>query len=394
MAVLDTIAPEAKEHADRIGEADLVVALPFCQTREQLDSAVESLRPVAPALLPNGKTVILHPDSAIAPAEANAEQPAADATFHLFPYPMPPMGSTHEQSLDQGLRSLVQVGRALGARTFVMMASDASPDGLRRLAEPVLNNGYDLAVPFYAHRKFDSLINTGIVYPLTRAMYGARLRYPMAADLALSARLAEKYLQPQAPAGQPPSGWITLKAICAGLQVCQVNREAAPAPSGPEPADLSTSLAEVLGSLFLDLERDAAFWQKVRGSQPVRTFGMPGRVDAESASADVHDMIERFQRGCSDLLDIWAAALSPATLLDLKRLARLPMDQFRLADGLWVHVLYDFILGHRQRVIEQRTFTSRHDSDLPCLGGVVRAGSSRFFARRGRRSRGEIMRGI
>ena len=351
MAVLDTIAPEAKERADRVGEADLVVALPSCQSRELLDSVVSSLRPVLPDLLPNGKAVFLYPDTAVASTGGNGDLPAADESLQLFPYAMLPVERYNEQSLDQGLRSLLQVGRTLGAKICVMMGSETSPDSLRNLAEPVLNDGFDLGVPLYARHKFDSLINSGIVYPLTRALYGARLHYSMAADLAISPRLAEKYLQ--APHGQPDSGWITTKAVCAGLQVCQVNRGFSPAPSVSESADVSASLAQVLSALFLDAERYAGCWQKVRGSQALRTFGRPARGETENASADVHVMIETFQRGCKDLLDIWATALSPATMLNLKKLARLPADQFRLADGVWVHVLYDFILAHRQRVMSR-----------------------------------------
>ncbi len=353
MAVLDTIASEAKEHEDRNGEADLVVALPACQSREQLDAVVGGLSPVLPDLLPNGKTVFLCPETAIASANGNVDLPAGNESFRLFPYAMPPVERYHEQSLDQGLRSLSQVGRTLGAKIYVMMGSETSPDSLRSLAEPVLNNGFDLAVPLYARHKFESLINSGIVYPLTRALYGARLHYPMAADLAVSPRLAEKYLQAPAANGQPDSAWITTKAVCAGLQICQVHRGFAPAPSVSEPADLSAALAQVLSALFLDVERNAACWQKVRGSQSVRAFGRPAPAETESASADVHVMIETFQRGCKDLVDIWAPALSPATLLNLNKLARLPADRFRLADGVWVHVLYEFLLGHRQRVISR-----------------------------------------
>jgi len=353
VAVSDTMAPEAKEHADRIGEADLVVALPSCQSGESLDAAIGVLRPALPDFLPNQRIVILHPDTATNSIEVTAEQAGSDASFHLFPYPMSAVGRYQEQSLYEDLRSLLQVGKTLGARTYVMMGSETSPGGLRGLAEPVLNEGYDLAVPLYSHRKFDSLINSGIVYPLTRAMYGARLHYPMATDLALSAKLAQLFLQPAGAPAQNPSSWITTKAVCAGLQLCEVYRDFAPAPSVFEPTDLSVSLAEVLGTLFAGLERDAAFWQKVRGSRAIRAFGRPAPVPAETASADVHEMIETFQRGCKDLLEIWAMALSPVTLLDLKRLSKLPVNSFHLADGVWVHVIYDFILGYRQRVISR-----------------------------------------
>jgi hypothetical protein len=351
MAALETTSAEARERIERIGEADLVVALPSCHSAEMLEAAVAGLRSVLPGLLPDGKTVVLYPDSAIA-----AALPDDGSWLQLVACPMSPVGRYHEPSLAQGLRSLSTVGRTLGARAFIMLGSEATatiPDGLRKLAEPVLNRGYDLAVPLYARRKLDSLINSGIAYPLTRALYGARLCYPMAADLALSPRLADQYLQPSVLASQPQSGWATTRAICLGLQICQVQREFAPAPIVSEQADVSTSLAQVLSTLFLDAERNAAFWQRTRGSQPVRTLGEPLPVDYQNPAADVHNMVETFQRGCRDLLDVWAAALSPATLIDLKKAAKLPTERFRLADDLWVHVLFDFLLGHRQRVISR-----------------------------------------
>ncbi|MBZ5642267.1 MAG: hypothetical protein LAO19_05875 [Acidobacteriia bacterium] len=353
MAVLDTITQETEGHADRTGEADLVVALPSCQSREQLDDAVAGLRTVLPELLPNGKTVILHPDTAVAAASEDAGPSAADTSLQLLAVTMAPVERYHQQSLDQGLRALLQAGRTLNAKVCVMMSSEPSAESLRGLADQVLYNGFDLSVPLYARHKFDSLINRGIVYPLTRALYGARLHNPMAADMAISPQLAGKYLQSQPAAGQTDCGWITTNALCSGLQVCQVHRGFAPLPGVSEAVDLSDSLAQVLSTLLLDAERNAVCWQRVRGSQGVRTFGRPEPEENESAPAQVGEMIETFHRGCKDLLDIWATALSPATLLNLKKLAKLPEDQFRLPDGVWVHALYDFMLGHRQRVINR-----------------------------------------
>ena len=217
----------------------------------------------------------------------------------------------------------------------------------------MLNRGYDLAVPLYARRKLDSLINSGIAYPLTRALYGARLCYPMAADLALSPRLADQYLQSSALASQTQSGWATTKAVCPGLQICQVHREFAPAPVVSEQTDLSTSLAQVLSTLFLDAERNAAFGRESAALSRCARWESRCLWITRIRRWMFTTMVETFQRGCRDLLDVWAVALSPATLIDLKKAAKLPTDQFRLADDLWVHVLYDFILGHRQRVISR-----------------------------------------
>ena len=53
------------------------------------------------------------------------------------------------------------------------------------------------------------------------------------------------------------------------------------------------------------------------------------------------------------LQDVWGLILPPTTLLELRRLSRLPQDQFRLPDQVWVRIVYDFALGHRLRTISR-----------------------------------------
>jgi hypothetical protein len=288
-------------------------------------------------------------------AVENVVAPAGETALHLVPWSLPPMERFQQASLDQSLLPLCEASRLLGAQACVIVGAQASistADDVRALVEPILKpGGCDLAVPLYPLRKFESLINSGVVHPLVRALYGIRLRFPMAIDLAFSARMAELYLR-NAGGRNPQGGWPTITAACAGYQVCQVHREPV-AASAAEAADVSTSLAQVLGNLYLDMEVNATFWQRVRNSQPVRTFGQPLQAEQESAAAEVGHMIEVFQRGCKDLMDIWALAISPAALVDIRKLGRAPADQFRLSDRVWVHVLYDFALAHRQRVINR-----------------------------------------
>ena len=64
-------------------------------------------------------------------------------------------------------------------------------------------------------------------------------------------------------------------------------------------------------------------------------------------------MIETFQLGYRNLREIWTVALPPATFLELKKLTLLPAGSFRMPDDLWVRIVYDFALAHRQRAINR-----------------------------------------
>ena len=66
---------------------------------------------------------------------------------------------------------------------------------------------------------------------------------------------------------------------------------------------------------------------------------------------DVRPLIESFNLGWRNLQEVWGLVLPPVTLLELKRLSRLPMEQFRMPDPVWAKIVYDFALAHRLRSI-------------------------------------------
>jgi hypothetical protein len=199
----------------------------------------------------------------------------------------------------------------------------------------------------------DGLINSGIVYPFTRALYGKRIRYPLTTDIGASARFIERFSKPEQKNGRiAPMAWLPVRAVCAGMPISQARVDLRPPPAKGD-TDLSSTLSLVLDSLFQEMDRNAAVWQKVRGSQPVVTQGETKPDTEASAAVDVHKMVESFQMGYRNLLDVWGMALTPATLLELKKLTRLPEEQFRMPDEVWVRVVYDFALGHRFRVMSR-----------------------------------------
>ncbi|MGH9664033.1 MAG: hypothetical protein ACRD9L_06395 [Bryobacteraceae bacterium] len=355
MVELDAIPEAARERVESIGATDLVIGLPACASDTAVETAVAGLRAVLPTIANGLKVVVVHPDGVPQAPAGSPEPPDAGPSLRLLPYPLSPIDRYAEQTQPDPLRSVLLIGQQLGARASALLHSEPGPalaSDLRRLAQPVLEQNFDLAVPRYARRKFDSLINSSIVYPLTRALYGKRIQYPMASDLVFSSRLADRCLQPEPGQRRPvPLAWITNKAACGGFQVAQVNFGLSPPPK--DSVDLSVVLSQVLGSLFLDMDRNAACWQKSRGSQTVRSFGAVEQVADESRAVEVRKMIETFQLGYRNLLEIWGVVLSPATLLELKKLTAMPPELFRLQDDLWVRLIYDCALAYRLRAMNR-----------------------------------------
>ena len=252
--------------------------------------------------------------------------------------------------------------QALQMRARACLVLDASltsmaPDWVAQLVRPVLDEQFDMVVPCFARHKLDGGISNGIVYPLTRALYGKRVRQALGGVFALSSRLVERFLARRVwdieVSALGTDARAMTEAICGEYAVCQVFLGPAEHAGSGSSLDLSSILAGVMGSVFDEMNRNVAFWQKVRGSQPVRWFGTPVEMGGNPPPVDAHKMWESFRLGCRTLQDVWAAVLPPATLLALKYLARDDAAGAGLADDLWARIVYDFALGYRLAVMNR-----------------------------------------
>lgn len=146
--------------------------------------------------------------------------------------------------------------------------------------------------------------------------------------------------------------WLATLAASRNLKICQAQLGAR-RPSSADGIELSDALAQLTGPLFLDMEDNAAFWQRIRGSHDAPIFGGASSSIEATDSVDVRHMVEAFQLGERNLRDFWALILPPVTLLELKKLSRLTPDEFHMPDTLWARIVYDFALAHRLRNIHR-----------------------------------------
>ncbi|HTW82360.1 MAG TPA: hypothetical protein VME23_22635 [Terracidiphilus sp.] len=233
-------------------------------------------------------------------------------------------------------------------------ADSLSPLSLRRLAEAVLTASIDLVVPHYSIAAHAGLINSAILYPLTRAAFASRVRFPLSIDLGLSTRMAERLAavaQRVPPFSQSETLlWPVNEAVAAGftLEEVDVGARSLPQPSDP---DVNSILALVTGSLFADLEAKAALWQRPRRAPLIRR--PQAEPTASGGTADVPRMVAAFRLATANLQEIWSLVLSPNSLLMLKRCSVLEAAEFRMPDNLWARIVFDFLIAYRLRTINR-----------------------------------------
>jgi glycosyltransferase involved in cell wall biosynthesis len=261
------------------------------------------------------------------------------------------------------VRALFEVARELKVKAMVMVDSDLRsivPEWVELLAGPILKGGYDFVTPMYSRFKYDGTITNAISYPLTRALYGARIRQPIGGDFGISGDLAARYLEldtfDELTARFGIDIWMTHSALNEGFAVCQA-RLGAKIHDAKDPAsDLGPMFRQVVGTLFNLAGRYEDRWLRVRGSHAIPEYGFERIVSPEPINVDHAKLIDNFESARLAQRDAWAEMLSPE---QLERVMTLDVEaqpgSFHFPAELWIRCLYDALVAfHRPGADRER----------------------------------------
>lgn len=357
---------EASDRLAEIGSADIVLGVPTYNHADSIGGVLEAAQTGFARYLSSYRSVIVladagSQDGTLERAEVRALNgvPVVPLSYRLHPaYPFA-VAYDGFPSKGSAVRASLAAARQLGARACAIVGGNlqsVTPEWTPALFEPIVAHEVDFVSPVHARHKHEGVLTTGIVYPLLRALYGRRIREPLGGECALSARLVDYCLSHGAWDSVSVcvgiDTWLPTQAVCAGFRVAEVGL--GPRKHLPPPAlEPSEVLAQVLGPVFAEMETQAGVWQRVRGSVAVARIGPAPELWIEDGDASVESMLEAWRLGHQSLQQIWGMILTPASLVELKRVARAAADQFRLSDPLWARVVYDFSLAYRLRLISR-----------------------------------------
>jgi len=344
--------PEAEAQLVALGSVDLVVGVVAPDRGEETAAALEAARTGLQSHFPALRSAVLHAHAGGPPAVASATE--GETPLVELPCRGRGPGPT-TWSRPAALRLLFEASHRLKARGTALLeagTSSHSDEWVDRLLRPILDRDQDLVAPYYLRHPYSGAVIGGILAPLVRALYGRRLRFPLGVDLACSARLVERQLAPERGGGaEPPSFELRLltHAVAGNMLTCQAVLGTRTVVSADAPGGLTGILADVLSRVFNEMERSAPLWQKVRGSTPAELVGRLDPAEIEPVSVDVARLLDAYRLGQKNLPEVWRYVLPPSTLLELKKLARVPDAEFRLPDRLWARIVYDFAMAYHTR---------------------------------------------
>jgi hypothetical protein len=381
--------PEAlREEIGQLGQADIIVGIPSFRNAATIGHVVRAVHAGLVQFFPDSRPIIVNSDAG-----------SADGTQRVVIETEPP--DYVEQILlvrprnrlqrvtitypevdgvagkGAALRAIFEIAHQLQAQALVVVDSDLrsiGPEWIELLAGPILKGGFDFVAPLYARYKWDGTITNTVTYPLTRALYGHRIRQPIGGDFGVSGDLVTHYLEQDDWAPDVSRFgidiWMTTKALTGGYAVCQARLGAKVHDPRDPGADLGPMFRQVVGTLLRLAVDHAEGWLETKGSHDTPIYGFERFVEPPPLRVDLARLLQGFGAGTATVGSAWTEILAPHTAdvvaelaTDAARAADLvppgtdwPEDArlasspppFHFPDHAWARVLYDAIMATRE----------------------------------------------
>jgi hypothetical protein len=350
-----------------VGEIDILVGLPTHNNARTIASAIAAIQTGILQWFSRDRVAIINTDAGSRDgtselvASASIDDVRQRSLNRVALRTLHSISAQYGSSVARGtaFRTILAAAELLRAGATVVISPDSTnirPDWLKALLKPLSTENLDLVLPTYARHKFDGLLITNLLYPLTRALYGLRIREPYASEFAFSNRAGSRFLSENdwndesARAGCEVC--LTVAAIAGGFRIGQsflgtknvVERHA---------VDLVPALRQTIGVLFGSMEFNFSLWSSISGSQPIPTVGAEQEFTLDPQRVNRKRLREMFRSGVAELDSVFQNILSPTTLAGLRQIAGLEEDDFYYSAELWVKTVYEFAVAHHKAVISR-----------------------------------------
>jgi len=383
-----------------VGEVDIVVGLPTHNNAATIGPVIEAIQGGLLAFFPRERAVIINADggsrdgtpdlvvNAAIDDVGRGSKIYALRTLHAISteYASTPARGT-------ALRAILAAAELLRAKACIILSPESTQlkaDSIASLLRPIYSEGFDLVLPTYARHRFDGLLLTNLLYPMTRALYGLRIREPHALDFAFSGKLGDQFLSQNpwddetARAGSESR--FTLSAIAGGYRICQSflgNREHIERRT----ADLVPALRQTVAPLFSFVHSTAPVWRGRLGSELIPTTGPDREFTREPLRINRKRLLGMFVSGVAELESIFRSILTVPTLERLQEIARLDEAQFCYSEELWVKTVYEFAAAYHKSVISR-------DHILQALAPLFRGRALTFLLQNNQGSSDDVVNNI
>jgi len=345
------------EEAVRIGEADIVVGIPFCNEADTIGHVVEVAIEGLNTYYPDKKCVVCcvgAPDGNEALA-AVQEIPLLHGLSRIAFL----MRSRMVSGKGWALRAMMEIADRLGADLVILEADllseeeeskviGLSPQWLSRLLEPIRRQGFDLVLSRFNRHWLDAPISNHLVGPLIAAIYNLKIRDPLGGEIAISSKFLKTYLE-------EPSVWTTdvgrygidvwlvTNAITKGANIAEAHLGVKIHKASPGKQEIV--LREQAKVIFDQISLSRDYWRGKREAiQPLTSFGLGDSHQPVRVKLDFGACMARYRQGFNRFRALYQEILPNETFRELEKLAEGKPREFEFSSKLWSKSVYDFLL--------------------------------------------------
>jgi len=336
--------PDAQRSISRVGHAEILIGIPSYNSAKTIGHVITESAKGLSEYFSDGQSLILISDGG-----------SADGTVEIAEALHLPRGVQLITCRYQGVpgkgtavRAIFEAAIQLGATGLAMIDSDLqsiTPSWVRLLIHPTLNQA-GLVTPRYDRHRYDGTITNQLCYPLTRALYGRRIRQPIGGDFGLSARLAKTLIE--SPLWETPfvprfgiDIFITSSALASGFAVEEADLGVKIHESKDPALQLASMFREVAGSALTCMREYEGFWREIRGSSPVPLHRNDvTRIEPPSVTVSLSRLIEE-SRDVYSRSDHFKSSLTPDLRRELDHCMSALTDGPELSVDIWARTVYE-----------------------------------------------------
>lgn len=342
------LRPTVRDWLGTVGDLDILVGIPCFNNQDTIGHVVETVGQGLEACYPGKNTAIVVADGGslddTREAAEGARVPAGISRLVTIYRGVPGKGTSCRAIFEAAF-----VGKADACAMVDADLRSITPQWVKLLVDPVLRGAADFVAPYYLRHKYDGTITNHIVYPITRALYGKRVRQPIGGDFGFSGDLAAFFFKQDVwqtdVARFGIDIWMTTCALAEGRRVVQAHLGVKVHDPKDPAEDLGSMFRQVVSTLFYLLSSYEQKWREKQSSEDVPIWnGESPAPKLPHVAVTMSKMDQEFSEGFRQFRPLYEMVLLPATFRDLESVAASAEKEGTcLVDAeLWARVLYDF----------------------------------------------------
>jgi len=342
----------------RIGSAGILVGIPSFRNADTIAHVVKQAAAGMVEYFPELKPVLVNSDGGSTDRTRDVVL-ATEVPSQVDKIVTPYRGIAGKGS---AFHTIFEIAARLGVRVCIVVDSDLrsiTPEWIRFLGWPVWRGEYDFVTPHYLRYKYDGTITNSLAYPLTRALYGQRIRQPIGGDFGFSGDLASVYANRDVwetdIARFGIDIWMTTLALNEDFRVCQACMGLKLHNNKDPGSDLGAMFHQVAGTTFDLMRQYERHWMEVKRSTPAPVMGEECKDEPEVAVVSFENLMDHFRRGYEEYRGVWEVILRRENLRETSRASAMSDEEFEFSSGLWVRVVYDFAIAFHFSELDRDT---------------------------------------